>query len=143
MNDLILLFEITLRHPLIASALLIWLTCVFFAAVMRYRQMRDAGQLEFKDNPLQFIQAYSATFAGLFLDTIVNLGPMTVLLVELPQLKGGRNILDKEWLTTARLCRWKNAPDDNLFTKYWRKAVIVRIGEWLLNAVDTDGIHIK
>lgn len=116
----------------ISEAALIFITWVFYAAVMRFRMLRDAGKLEFKRHPLRWAMAYTALAIGLVLDTLVNWRFCTIAGLELP----------KEFLTTARLNRWYGANGDGVLTR-WRRWLAGYFGDELLNDVDPDGQHIK
>jgi hypothetical protein len=116
------------------SLLLIFLTWVFFLAVMRLREMRDAGKLAFKVSPVLCVFAYVALIIGLILDVLVNYIVATIVLMELPK--------PKELLTTARLCRWYHTTDTSWYTRTVRIR-FVRFGQIMLDSADTDGKHIK
>lgn len=111
---------------------LMYATWVFFAAVMRLRDVRDAGKLVFSAHPVRFIFAYATLFIGLILDTLVNWLVCTVIGLELP----------KEFLTTARLNRWYSSTDESVIARY-RKVLAKWFGEELLDDLDPDGKHIK
>ena len=133
MNYLTLLLDWTGAWGLF-SLLLIFLTWVFFLAVMRLREMRDAGKLAFKVNPILCIFAYVALIIGLLLDVLVNYIVATIVLLELPK--------PEELLTTARLCRWYHTADTGWYTRSVRMR-FVRFGQAMLDSADTDGQHIK
>lgn len=116
------------------SVTLIFITWVFFLAVMRLREMRDAGKLAFKVNAILCVCAYIALFVGLILDVLVNYIVATIVLMELPK--------PKEFLTTARLCRWYHSTDTSWYTLNVRKR-FVHFGQTMLDSADTDGQHIK
>lgn len=111
---------------------LIFITWIFFLAIMRLREMRDAGKLAWKVSPILCVSAYLALAIGLVLDALVNWIICTVVLFEFP----------KEVLTTTRLNRWYHSTDTSWYTRnvrmWW-----VRFGQIMLDAADTDGQHIK
>lgn len=114
------------------SILLMYITWVFFTAVMRLREVRDSGRLEFTNHPIRFIFAYVTLFAGLLLDTAVNWIICTVIGIEFP----------KEFLTTARLNRWYSSTNESGLARY-RKLLAKWFGEELLDEIDPDGKHVK
>lgn len=139
------------REWALLSAVLIWLTWVFFTAVMRLRELRDVGKLAFKDGPVRCVFAYLALIIGLILDVAVNIIVATPVMFELPPYRGmvrvkiGRfsvPLPDVELLTTARLCRWYHSTDTSWWTAHVRMP-FVRFGQQMLDVVDTDGQHIK
>lgn len=94
---------------------------VLYLAVMNLRRAKQAGLLgrtaRFFGTPLLIV--------GLVLDFLINVGPMSVILLELP----------REWTVSARLER------HNLHSDGWRKAV----AQWfepLLDPFDPSGNHI-
>lgn len=111
---------------------LIYITWVFFLAVMRLREMRDAGKLGWNASHILCVSAYLVLGVGLVLDALVNFFVCTVVLLELPQ----------EALTTTRLNRWYHSTDTSWYTMNVRKK-FVRFGQIMLDAADTDGQHIK
>jgi hypothetical protein len=133
MNYLTTLLDWTKAWGLISVAL-IFITWVFFLAVMRLREMRDAGKLAFKVNAILCVCAYVALIIGLVLDVLVNYIVATIVLMELPK--------PKELLTTARLCRWYHTTDTSWYTRSVRMR-FVRFGQAMLDSADTDGQHIK
>lgn len=124
----------------------IYITWVFYTAVMRLRMVRDAGKLTFKHTPVRVTFAYLTLFVGLILDTLVNLIICTVIGFELPKLElriDLRTFLkESEWLTTARLNRWYASTETNLIWR-WRRGLAKLFGEELLDDIDPDGKHIK
>jgi len=126
--------------------ILVYITWVYYTAVMRLREVRDAGKLELKRNPIRVAFAYATLLIGLVLDTIVNLIACTLISGELPKIelhKGLRGFLrESEWLTTARLNRWYSSSDDSLIWR-WRSGVAKWTGAELLDDIDPDGKHVK
>ena len=144
------MFELIKNWPLIAI-LLIWLTWVFFTAVMRLRELRDTGKLAFKDGPVRCVFAYITLIIGLLLDVAVNIIVATPIMWEMPPYRGMVRVQtgkfniplpDIELLTTARLCRWYHSTDTCWWTVHVRMP-FVRFGQQMLDVVDTDGQHIK
>lgn len=117
---------------LLMSWLLLNLTWAYFTAIMRLRQLRDAGRIRFKDNPALWCFAWPNLIVGLVLDVLVNIVVATPVMMELP----------KEFLTTARLIRWNHSTRTDWWTRNVRKR-FVKLGQRLLDPVDTDGIHIR
>jgi len=117
---------------LIVSFALINFTWVYFAAIMRMRELRDTGKLAWKVNPELCFFSYLNLFIGLLLDVALNFWVATVVMLELP----------REALTTSRLSRWLYTTK----TDWWTRNVrirFVRFGQAMLDQVDTDGRHIK
>lgn len=101
----------------------IYLLFVYYLAVMNLQRVH-------KESPLTGVTlyaGYSVFLPGYLLDLLVNMVPMSILMLELP----------REWLVTARLTRHLNGPDGR------RK----RIAEWfctkLLDRFDPSGCHCK
>lgn len=117
---------------LTTEAVLIFITWVFFAAVMRFKMLHDAGRLQFKRHPLRWVLAHVALAIGLILDTLVNWRFCTVAGLELPH----------EFLTTSRLNRWYNNKGTGLLDR-WRRWLATYFGDELLDEIDPDGKHIK
>ena len=69
----------------ITALLLINFTWVYFTAVMRLRELKDAGKLAFKISPTLFVFAWINLIIGLVLDALVNLLVATVVLMEFPR----------------------------------------------------------
>lgn len=111
---------------------LIFGTWIYFLAIMRLREMRDAGKMDYSLSPTLFILGRVALIIGLVMDVLVNILVATPILMELP----------KEWLTTARLCRWHHSTDTSWYTRNVRLR-FVRLGQIMLDAADTTGQHIK
>jgi hypothetical protein len=114
------------------SIKLIFGTWIYFLAIMRLREMRDAGKMDYSVSPVLFICGRIALVIGLVMDVAVNFLVATVILMELP----------KEFLTTARLNRWYHSTDTNWYTRNIRLR-FVRFGQIMLDAADTTGQHIK
>lgn len=110
-------------------------TYALFLAVMRLREMRDAGKLTFWPHPVRFVVGYIILFIGVLADVGLNLTWFTLLGRELP--KRG------EWLSTARLCRWFGTQQDGELITEWRRGVAKYYGDEFLNDADPDGAHVK
>ena len=108
---------------IIYSLFLINATWIYFCAIMRLQQVRDAGQL----NGIMKLIAYPNLAIGLVLDTLLNWTVCTVVFLELP----------REFLTTTRLCRLYVPGSDA-----WRSRLADWFGRMLLNPIDPDGIHV-
>ena len=104
--------------------LLMNLCWIYFLAIMHLREARDAGRLTGFAKAL----GYFNLFIGLLLDTLVNFFVMTLLFLEFP----------KEFLTTARLCRWYETEPTS-----WRGRLATWFGVILLNPFDPSGKHVK
>lgn len=114
------------------SAKLIFGTWIYFLAIMRLREMRDAGKMDYSVSPTLFILGRVVLVIGLVMDVAVNWLVCTIVLAEIP----------KEFLTTARLIRWYHSTDTSWYTKNVRMR-FVRFGQTMLDAADTTGQHIK
>ncbi len=114
------------------SARLIFGTWIYFLAIMRLREMRDAGKMDYSVSPTLFVLGRVALVIGLVMDVLVNFFVATPVLMELP----------KEFLTTARLNRWYHSTDTDWYTRNVRKR-FVKFGQTMLDAADTTGQHIK
>lgn len=99
-----------------------WFLWIMYVAVMRLKQVREAGQLTW---PMKAF-GYPLLIVGLVLDFSVNAVLGSLILLEVP----------KEWTLSARLWRWSNDPDGG-----WRRklATAVRVG--LLDNIDPSGVH--
>ena len=113
-----------MTHPLLwpvygyLALLALW---VFFLAVMRLKQAKDAGLLTFWDK----FFGYQVMFIGLFVDLFCNVFLLSVILLEAP----------RELTVTSRLKR------HNQKSTGWRKAVAVW-AEQILDKFDPSGDHI-
>ena len=115
-----------------SSIKLVFGTWIYFLAIMRLREMRDAGKMDYSVSPPLFILGRVALVIGLVMDMLVNWIVCTPILIEFP----------KEFLTTARLSRWYHSTDTSWYTKNVRMR-FVRFGQTMLDAADTTGQHIK
>lgn len=107
-------------------------TYSLFLAVMRLREMRDAGYLIFWPHPVRYVIAYTILIAGLLADVALNWIWFTIIGLEVPH----------EFLSTARLNRWYGeSVSDNILNK-WRREVAWYYGDEFLNDADPDGKHI-
>jgi hypothetical protein len=80
---------------LAAFCVLFFLTFVFFAAVIMFRNIRDSGVLETL-SPSVIVLIKLALYIGLLMDATLNIVFLTVYYFELP----------KEILSTFRVKRW-------------------------------------
>lgn len=117
-----------------SSIKLVFGTWIYFLAIMRLREMRDAGKMDYSVSPTLFICGRIALVIGLVMDVLVNYIVASVILMELPKLK--------EPLTTARLIRWYHSTDTSWWTIHVRKQ-FVKFGQTMLDSADTTGQHIK
>lgn len=106
---------------LLETFLAFYVLWTLFLAVMNLRRVKLAGQLSGKAKVL----GAPLLVLGYLLDFVLNVGPMTLLLMELP----------RELTVSARLER------HNLATSGWGKAV-ARWFEPLLDPFDPSGDHI-
>lgn len=101
--------------------LMAWVLWVIFAAMMRLRQVRDAGKLTLAMK----ILGYPVLFIGLVIDFAINAVPGTVLFLELP----------REMTFSARL--WRHSTTSAGYRQ--KLALLIRVN--LLDAVDPSGVH--
>jgi hypothetical protein len=98
-----------------------WVLWVIYAAMMRLRQVRDAGKLTLAMKVL----GYPVLYFGLLIDFMLNAVPGSILFLEFP----------KEYTLSARL--WRHSQES---TGYRQKvAEVIRVS--LLDALDPEGIH--
>lgn len=105
----------------LGAAALVHCLWVHYVAVMRLKQVREAGKL----TPAAKSFGYPALFVGLVLDLIVQVVIGTILFVELP----------REWTLSGRLYRLSTGRPG------WRQYVAERIRKALLDDIDDAGIH--
>jgi hypothetical protein len=101
---------------------------------MRWRELYEQGKLDAKHLLVRWMIYFNLTI-GLMLDALLNI-VSSIIMLELPRYD------IKEWLLTARLSRWLHIMDNGWYTKNIRMK-FVKLGQQLLDVVDTDGIHIK
>jgi hypothetical protein len=101
----------------------IWWLWVFYLAVMRLQQVRDAGKM----TAIGRAVGMTVLYPGYALDIFVNIVPLTVILMEPP--KWG------EWTVTARLKR-------HIQGEGWRKRLAQWMGDHFLDAYDPSGKHL-
>lgn len=99
-----------------------WLLWVFYTAVMRLKQVRDAGGL----SRAQKAFGYLTLFVGLLLDAVVNLVIASLVFAERP----------REWTLSGRLWRLSN---DSSAGWRCRWAMALRVA--LLDSIDPSGVH--
>ena len=109
-------------------AILIALACVHalwvhYVAVMRLKQLRDAGTL----TTGQKVMGYPALVVGLLLDLGVHMIVGTLLFAELPA-RG-------EWTLSARLWRLSTTGTG------WRQRLALWLRRELLDSADPSGVH--
>jgi len=119
-------FTLTTLLALLYGAMLMNLTLIFFIAIMKLRDMKDAGQIT---GVLKWFGHFNLVI-GLILDVLVNIFPATFVFFELPRLR------DKEWLTTARLSRIIKTGDVT-----WRYGLAMWFCKELLSKFDSTKRH--
>lgn len=98
-----------------------WILWIIFAAVMRLKQVREAGKLTL---PMK-VFGYPALAVGLIVDFVVNVMFGTLVLLELP----------RELTLSTRLWRLSNSEPS------WRQRWALWLRTNLLDAIDPSGIH--
>lgn len=111
----------------------LWITWVWFSAVMRWRELRDQGKLDAKHLLVRWC-IYANLALGILFDAFCNV-LVSPIMLELPQWQ------HHEFMLTYRLIRWHHSTDTSWWTVHVRKRM-VWLGKQLLDLVDTDGIHI-
>lgn len=117
-----------MKAALLSSAWILgslWLTWIIFVAIMRLKQVREAGQL----TRTTAVLGYATLALGLVLDMLINTAVGTIAFAEWPQWRRG------EWLLSGRLSRLSAGPDG------WRKRRAILIRSQLLDNVDPAGVH--
>lgn len=80
-------------------ALTLWVTWIFYLAVMHLKEERDRLKAEGKEfTTSQKIFGYPIIFIGLIVDVFLNMTAGTILFIEIP----------KEILFTGRVSRWND-----------------------------------
>lgn len=106
---------------LLHSIFACWVLWVIFTAMMRLKQVRDAGKLTLAMKVL----GYPVLFLGLAIDLFLNVTLGSLLFVEFP----------REMTLSERL--WRHSQES---TGYRQKlALLVRVN--LLDAIDPEGVH--
>lgn len=100
----------------------VWALWIIFVAVMRLKQLRDAGQLT---TAMKCI-GYPTLAVGLVLDAAVNVVLGSLAFMELP----------REWTLSGRLWRLSNDPAEG-----WRQRLALALRSGLLDSVDPSGLH--
>lgn len=113
---------------------ILYATWLFFTAIMRLREMKDAGKLTLTGTPVNYALAMPALVIGLVLDALANWIFFTVIGLELPK--------PKEVLSTWRMNRWYRSTDKSMLAR-WRHGVAVFFGVQILDDIDPSGKHIK
>jgi hypothetical protein len=98
-----------------------WTLWVFYVAVMRLKQVRDAGKLTIAMK----VFGYPLLVVGLVLDLLVNVCIGSVVFIEIP----------RELTLSSRLWRLSNGAPG------YRQKVALWFRVNLLDAIDPDGIH--
>jgi hypothetical protein len=118
-------------YSLLAFAILVDQTFVYFSAIMRWQEVRANGNLQFSKNPVLWCFCYKNLLVGGLMDATLNVF-MSIPFLELPQWQ------NKEILLTARLCRhYEQDPAS------WRGRLATWFGVTLLNPIDPSGKHVK
>ncbi len=115
------------------TVFMLWITWVWFSAVMRWRELRDQGKLDSKHLLVRWC-IYANLVIGLLFDALCNV-LVSPIMLELPQWQ------HREFLLTYRLIRWHHSTDTGWWTVHVRQNMVA-LGQQLLDVVDTDGIHI-
>jgi hypothetical protein len=121
MTDVIAALFLAALLGLLFGVLLMNVCWIYFIAIMKLRDMKDAGQIA----GVMKLFGYPNLFIGLLLDVLVNWIPMTIIFMELPL----------EFLTTARLSR--HIKDGS----GWRKDVALWFCHNLLSPFDSSKDH--
>jgi hypothetical protein len=98
-----------------------WVLWGIYCAVMRLKQVREAGALTTSIK----VMGYPWLFVGLFVDFVVNTVFGSLVFLELP----------REWTLSARLWRLSNQEPS------WRQRWALWIRVNLLDPIDPSGIH--
>ena len=99
----------------------IWTLWVIYAAMMRLKQVRDAGKLTVAMKVL----GYPVLLFGLVIDLVLNVTVGSLLFLEIP----------REYTLSERL--WRHSQES---TGYRQKvAEVIRVN--LLDAIDPAGVH--
>jgi hypothetical protein len=101
---------------------LMYLTWIFYLAVMNLARAKNAGKL----TRVAYVLGIPLLVFGLVLDALLDWTVCTVLFFDLPE----------ETLTTKRLKRYASGPDG------WRKTLAYWFARHLLDVFDPDGKHI-
>lgn len=99
----------------------IWVLWILYVAMMRLRQVRDAGKLTLAMKVL----GYPWLFFGLFIDLVLNVVLGSIVFVELP----------REYTLSERL--WRHSQESTGYRQKWAEAIRVN----LLDAIDPTGTH--
>ena len=133
-----------LGYYLLILAAAMEITWVWFSAVMRWREIHDAGLLDAKHLAVRWAIYFNLAI-GYLLDAALNFIFSLVLLEPVRyDLRIGNKSkwYEREVLFTDRLIRWHHSSDTDWWTVHVRKK-LVAFGQQMLDIVDTDGIHIK
>lgn len=109
----------------LSSFLLFGMTFALYAAVFKFKELRDSGELQ-KRHWLMRLYAYIILYVGLASDALLNVWTLSVLYLEWP----------REVLCTSRVQRWV------LFDGYRQKLSAWFAVEFLL-PIDKEHIKMK
>jgi len=98
-----------------------WILWIIYAAVMRLKQVREAGKL----TPAMKVFGYPALALGLLVDFVVNMVFGTVVFLQLP----------REFTLSTRLWNLSNGEPS------WRQRWALWLRVNLLDAIDPSGEH--
>lgn len=99
----------------------IWILWVIYAAMMRLKQVRDAGKLTVAMKVL----GYPVLLLGLAIDLILNVTIGSALFLEIP----------REYTLSERL--WRHSQESTGYRQKVAEAIRVN----LLDAIDPTGVH--
>lgn len=121
-------------------------TFLHFAAIMRFRKMRDEEGFTPQSDPFLWKCAMAVTVRGILADHWVRMFVCPVIGLELPPLRirtwKGIPYLTTEWLTTDVLRRWHKLPNKGWWTINVKKRFAM-LGAMLLDPVDTTKKHVE
>ena len=131
------------------SLALLYSTWVHFAAIMRMKALRDAGEIDKEKDRVLWVCGSFMLATGLVMDAALQIIVATPVFLEFPILVKWKQVgqdlrpsFEIEWLTTSRLVRWNRSRSTSWWTRNVRKPM-VNLGKVLLDKVDTDGLHIQ
>lgn len=124
MNITTLQLPFTINEALIAlgySFAIVYITWIFYLAVMNLARARDNGTL----SKVAYVFGLPVLYVGLFFDALVTIFVGTILFLDLP----------RELTLTGRLQRLSKKPDT------WRGKLAIWICRNLLDTFDPSGDH--
>jgi hypothetical protein len=107
---------------LLVALAAIWFLWIFFVAMMRLKQVRDAGKLTVAIK----VFGYPTLAVGLVLDLLVDVVLGSIVFLELP----------RELTLSARLWRLSNDASAG-----WRQRLALWARTQLLDSIDPSGVH--